>query len=98
MAAPICISGREFTAFLNGRIEIESCYAGTRISIHTEDSSFYVANQILDVHPEMEAPLPPRVKEIVAMLEPKWCDQCGCPGDGCSCDLRDEFANFQAVK
>ncbi len=72
MAAPICISGQEFTAFLVGRIEIESCYAGTRISIHTEDSSFYVANQSLDVHPEMESPkLPSRVQAIVQMLDPE---------------------------
>ncbi len=71
MAEPICISGREFTAFLNGRVEIESCYAGTRISIHTADSSFYVANQILDVHPEMEAPLPSKVQAIVNLLDPE---------------------------
>ncbi len=72
MASPICISGREFTAFLNGRIEIEGCYAGTRISIHTADSSFYVANQILDVHPEMESPkLPPKARAILELLNPE---------------------------
>lgn len=46
----VLLAGRDFTAFLLGRIEISASPLAKRISIHVGEQSFFVADQIIDVN------------------------------------------------